>query len=231
MSKQNSSLHKEFELERLILFSDAVFAIAITLLIIEIKFPEAPEDNHDISVLRLFKPAIIQFIGFALSFYFIGNFWMRHLKLCRLLVGYDDNVMRRNLIFLFFIVTFPFTASGLTEHIRPGFITPIFIYMINIGCVSLTQLWLAHYIFKKKPALTRPGHIAEKKFIYTRSLHASIMLVTVICVMGVIAIFARDKLSFAFLAIPPMVFLSRRKLNKYKKAMVTEQQLAGTHAD
>lgn len=217
------NLHKEFELERLILFSDAVFAIAITLLIIEIKFPEAPEHGEHVSLWKLFKPSIVQFLGFIISFYFIGNFWMRHLKLCRLLVGYDDNVMRRNLFFLFFIITFPFTASGITEHIRPGFIAPVFIYMINIGLVSLTQLWFSHYIFYTKPSLSAPGHTAEKKYFYARSLQASLMLVTVLVILATLAIFLPDKLSFAFLTLPVMVSISKRRLSRYKKEMLAEQ--------
>ena len=60
MSEPNNSLHKEFELERMILFSDAVFAIAITLLIIEIKFPELPENYREqLSLWKMFKPTVI----------------------------------------------------------------------------------------------------------------------------------------------------------------------------
>src|SRR6478752_263905 len=72
MSEPNNSLHKEFELERMILFSDAVFAIAITLLIIEIKFPELPEGYREqLSLWKMFKPTVVHFMGFLLSFFFI----------------------------------------------------------------------------------------------------------------------------------------------------------------
>ena len=71
-----NSVHKEFELERMILFSDAVFAIAITLLIIEIKFPELPENyRKSLDLFVMFKPTLIQFFGFFLSFFFVGMSW------------------------------------------------------------------------------------------------------------------------------------------------------------
>src|ERR1700709_58862 len=114
MADQQTQLHKEFELERMILFSDAVFAIAITLLIIEIKFPEVPEKANASEIQHLFKPVIIRFLAFILSFAFIGLMWARHLKIFKYLRNYDNGVIFRNLIFIFFIVCFPFTASGLT---------------------------------------------------------------------------------------------------------------------
>src|SRR3990170_8000954 len=118
MEIQQNELQKEFELERLILFSYAVFAIAITLLIIEIKFPEVHRGASTQEILLSFKPTIIRFAGFILSFFFIGALWARHLKVCKYLKSYNDGVIFRNLLFLFFIVCFPFTASGLSEHIR-----------------------------------------------------------------------------------------------------------------
>lgn len=70
----HNELRKEFQLERLILFSDAVFAIAITLLVIEIKIPEVHEgaitDNVLLHKLALLIP---KFIGFIISFLLIAH--------------------------------------------------------------------------------------------------------------------------------------------------------------
>ena len=70
---ESHTLHKEFELERVILFSDAVFAIAITLLIIEIKFPELPENYREhLDIVAMFRPTLTHFLGFLVSFFLIG---------------------------------------------------------------------------------------------------------------------------------------------------------------
>ena len=163
MSAQQNDLHKEFELERMILFSDAVFAIAITLLVIEIKFPEVPESATTSEIKELFKPVFIRFLGFILSFFFIGSMWARHLKIFKYLKRYDSRLIILNLVFIFFIVCFPFTASGLTEHIRPHFIFPIILYISNIACVSISQFVLCSYLFRKASKLTLSGFEVQKK--------------------------------------------------------------------
>jgi uncharacterized membrane protein len=216
-------LHKEFDLERLILFSDAVFAIAITLLIIEIHFPEAPENIHDVSFFKLFKPTIIQYIGFVLSFFFIGSFWAKHLRLCRLLIAYDTGVITLNLFFLFFIVSFPFTASGITEHIHPGYLAPVFIYIVNVGLVALMMCLLSHYIFYKKPHLTLPDHTAEKRYIYRQSLNNVFMIGSIVLMTTIASVFFENALQYSFLAVPLIAAVSRRKLKKLKQEMKKEQ--------
>src|ERR1700752_1138234 len=121
---KDNNLHREFELERMILFSDAVFAIAITLLVIEIKFPELPEGHGSpVDLFTMFRPTLKHFAGFLLSFFFIGMSWAKHLKMFRYLKAYDNGVIWRNLLSLLFIVIFPFTASGLM-HVSPSFPFP-----------------------------------------------------------------------------------------------------------
>ena len=219
MSAQQNDLHKEFELERMILFSDAVFAIAITLLVIEIKFPEVPESATSSEIMHLFKPVYVRFLGFMLSFFFIGVMWSRHLKIFKYLKRYDNGVIIRNLVFIFFIVCFPFTASGLTEHIRPHFLFPIILYVTNVACVSISQLLLCSYLFRKKSKLTIDGFEVEKKYLLIQSLvGASILTFAVILVIIVSIIFPGNAQYglFSFYIIPILILLMRKKLKKYK---------------
>lgn len=214
-----NSVHKEFELERMILFSDAVFAIAITLLIIEIKFPELPENYRvSLDLFNMFKPTLLQFIGFFVSFFIIGISWSRHLKMFRYLKAYDDGVIFRNLLSLLFIVAFPFAASGLI-HFRPSFMFPIIIYIANIMLMALSNFWLAHYIFKHKPTLSMPGHEAEKRYIYMHSKGFAVALTTGFIIVLTTAIITGYKKEYITISLYPFIFIivsMRRWLRKYK---------------
>ena len=73
MDQLHNELKKEFQLERMILFSDAVFAIAITLLVIEIKVPEIEKaELTEGRLLHALARLIPKFFGFAISFMFIS---------------------------------------------------------------------------------------------------------------------------------------------------------------
>jgi len=219
MSHEQAELKKEFELERMILFSDAVFAIAITLLIIELKFPEVDRTSSSAEVMHAFRPIIIRFIAFALSFFFVGVMWARHLKIFKYLHTYDNGVIGRNLVFLFFIVCFPFTASGLTEHMSPGFLLPIFIYFINITLVWGAQYFLCAYIFNHKNQLTVEGFEPEKKFLLVQSKYLSLSLfITVVVTIALTFLFEKGSVYplYGFYVMVILIIMVRKRLKKFK---------------
>jgi uncharacterized membrane protein len=218
-TSEKEIIEREFELERVILFSDAVFAIAITLLIIDIKFPELPEDLKNADYLRLFRPLIFHFLALCISFFFIGNFWARHLHMFKYLQQYNRGVIRRNLFFLFFIVTFPFAAEGIAGNIRPDFLFPLYVYNVNVALCSAMHLSLCNYIFYKKPQLSVRGHDDDKKYIFLRSKYFTILIFAVLFVTILINILFPDQFQFAFYSLyllPVGVFVMKRKLKKYK---------------
>src|SRR6187455_1220581 len=103
-------IRKEFQLERMILFSDAVFAIGITLMAIEIKLPEHADYSPDALPYEILK-LVPLFIAYAASFFFIGKIWYDHLKIFSLLKDYDTGLVVRNMFMLFFIGLFPFSLT------------------------------------------------------------------------------------------------------------------------
>ncbi|HNP33963.1 MAG TPA: TMEM175 family protein, partial [Flavobacterium sp.] len=81
-------IKKEFQLERMILFSDAVFAIVITLMAIEIRIPDDVELT-DATLFKALHHLIPTLIAYVVSFCFIGTVWFQHLKMFSILKDYD----------------------------------------------------------------------------------------------------------------------------------------------
>lgn len=103
------------QLERLTFFSDAVFAIAITLLVLEIKVPVvAHGDGRALgaALLGLFP----QYLGFIISFAVIGRFWVGHHRIMSHLQAVDDTLVQRNLALLFAIAFMPFPTAVFSDY-------------------------------------------------------------------------------------------------------------------
>ncbi|MGO4291185.1 TMEM175 family protein [Chitinophaga sp. RAB17] len=143
-----------FQLERLILFSDAVFAIAITLLIIEIKIPHLLPEYTTAQVIDTYLELAPKFLGFFVSFFFIGLYWTVHHQLMGYLVNYNPGLLWLNLLFLVSIVLFPFSTALDSEYAGSNFISPFLIYTLNIAFSGSMIVVLWRYISNPKYQLS-----------------------------------------------------------------------------
>ena len=121
MNQLHSEQKKEFQLERMILFSDAVFAIAITLLVIELKVPELEKSElSDGKLLSALGHMMPKFFGFGISFLFIGIYWTVHHRLFGYVVNLSPKLLRLNLLFLFAVALMPFSTAFYSEYLMQG---------------------------------------------------------------------------------------------------------------
>jgi len=98
-------------LERLVFFSDAVFAIAITLLIIEIRVPHLPHGASDLAHLQALADLTASFVGYFISFAVIGLFWMGHHRAFTLAAHYHPRILGWNIALLAVIAFMPFATA------------------------------------------------------------------------------------------------------------------------
>ncbi len=108
---------KEIAFERVLFFSDAIVAIAITLLALDLKL-QVPE-GKDLSFADLMSPWH-KYLAFILSFVNIAGFWRTHHDFFVYIIKMDERVFFFNICWLFFIVTLPFATTVLSDHFGQG---------------------------------------------------------------------------------------------------------------
>ncbi|PIB95401.1 TMEM175 family protein [Caulobacter sp. X] len=161
MSDRNSSKGDSggAHLHRLVLFSDAVFAIAITLLAIEIHPPE-----HWHGAADLFNLMGAKLLAYAVSFAVIGVCWFSHRRVFARLVRADAGLDFTNFLVLGLIGLLPLGTELLWEQ-RGGQALPIYVGQVALIGVAMGLVWgYAAFIGK----LTEPMPAAEAWFVLLR---------------------------------------------------------------
>lgn len=127
---------------RLEAFSDGVFAIAITLLVLDLKVPEGGDLVHELGTRW---PS---FVSYLVSFAFIGGAWMAHSTLTKFLKASDQVLMGLNLVLLLFVSLLPFTTALMATHLEDsvGEKVAAVAFGLNLTLASLTVDLMLRYV-------------------------------------------------------------------------------------
>lgn len=156
-----------FLIERIAFFSDAVFAIAITLMAIEIHPPLVHKGDTAEMVWDQFKELLPEFFGLLVSFWLIGSVWLRHHQLFRYVDNFDMRFMSINLWMLFCIILFPFSTSYLFNSLFHGGNSKLQIYFY-LGVPFLCNLILYRlYRLVNKKHLKGEADIAFRMALFS----------------------------------------------------------------
>lgn len=133
---------KGYGLSRLINFSDAVIAIAITLLVLEIQLPEAPRGLEAPVITGEILALWPKYLGYLVSFWVIGLYWLAHHRIFGLIRGCDRRLLTLNLAFLFTVAFMPFPTSVLFDY--AGIFIAVLLYAgtLTLTGLSLVAIWL-----------------------------------------------------------------------------------------
>lgn len=183
--------------------SDAVFGVAMTLLVLEIEVPEFHGQATEKELALAFLELMPKFLVYFLSFMTAGIFWVGQSAQFKYIKSSDRNITWINLLFLLFVSVLPFSTAFLGDHISFKF--SIFIYWLNI--FLLGSMLFINWEYAKKH-----NFISEemKEMVYSpvkmRIVWAQLLYFTgaLLCFLNIylsIAVIIAVQLNYAFALI------------------------------
>ena len=135
-------MHADRGIERLVFFSDAVFAIALTLLAIDLRLPATAEVTTPAQLIDALVAVGPQLYSFSLSFIVIILLWVGHYRTFRVVTEVDGATILLNALLLFFVVLLPFPTAVLGAH--SDIPAAVALYGLAAGLTTLfsTLLWI-----------------------------------------------------------------------------------------
>ena len=128
-------------MQRVVAFTDGVFAIAITLLVLNLSIPDVRDE-------RLAEELATQWpelLAYLLSFAVVGRFWLIHHRVFAAVSSFDSRLMSLNLTYLAFVVLVPFTTEVLGEYGDTSVAAMIYAAVLGVAAL-LNWLMIRHIV-------------------------------------------------------------------------------------
>jgi TMEM175 potassium channel family protein len=134
------------EFSRVLAFSDAVFAIAMTLLVVGIAVPTFA-DHGDVGELAdALNDLVPSFVSFFISFAVIGRYWAAHHQFCAGLARVDRGLVAINLVYLAFIAFLPFPTALLGNYFENPL--SVAMYAVMVAIISGLEVVLFRHAYR-----------------------------------------------------------------------------------
>jgi uncharacterized membrane protein len=201
---RNLTAHETLDerlLHRLLFFTDAVFAIVLTLMVLDLKPPPFDSPLHDPMATRGMEE---HFFALAMSFAVISIFWLAHLSTTRRMVHFDWPSTIANLVFLFPICLLPFATGWWGREIVSPF--PWGMYCGVMATTSLASIVLVLVVSRSGGRLIGGCTPAELRYRVARAASPGVSFAA-----GLVLLFAHQLAlaRFCWVLIPVLLWAAR----------------------
>jgi len=195
-----------YDKNRVINFSDAVFSIAMTLLVLEISIPAYAQVKEE-GTLSALSSLIPSFIGFLVSFLVIALYWVAHLRISKYIDQVNGKLLWLNIFLLMFVVLLPFSTAFYVGSVTQN--GPFIFYSINLAVIGFFNFLIARYVLKSQPsgqALTKP----KKQWLLLVALNSAAIWILAALIAPIFPVLSR----YIWILIFVFQYIITRRLKK-----------------
>lgn len=203
-------------LDRITTFTDGVFAVAITLLVLDLRLPEIPPERVSAELPGAIRDLLPRIFSYALSFAIIGIYWIVHHRAFTYIIRYDRVLLRLNLLFLFCVSFIPFTTSlnGAYGTHRLAFL----FYAVNLAATGIVMSGLWTYATAHHRLVSDDLTPRAIRYVTLRGL---VLPVSALVGIG-ISLVSPENANFGWFAAVPLFML----IGRYYRREEVEQEAA-----
>jgi len=184
-------------------FSDAVFAIIVTLLVLDLRVPDLQHITNQ-STVKVLIALAPQFVSFALSFFILCIFWVNHHQFFHALRRADRKLLWLNNLVLFWLCFIPFPTALLGRYPTNVVVAMLFGSALFFAAISFSAM--IHYAMFEKKLLEEHVNLSDRKYAQ-RNSYWGILLYALSVILAPVSVYIS---LFIFFVVPLIYFVPRR---------------------